>query len=59
MSDLKDAGETELNAAAIVEVLNRHRVRYVIIGAFAAIAQQARYQRLETSISRRKQARRT
>lgn len=31
----------ELNAAAIVAVLNRHRVEYVVIGAFAAIAQQA------------------
>jgi hypothetical protein len=41
VSDLQDAGEPELNAAAIVEVLNRHQVRYVIIGAFAAIAQQA------------------
>jgi hypothetical protein len=30
-----------LNAAAIVAALNRHQVRYVIIGAFAAIAQQA------------------
>jgi hypothetical protein len=41
VSDLEDAGEPELNAAAIVEILNRHQVRYVIIGAFAAIAQQA------------------
>lgn len=31
----------ELNAVAIVSVLNRHRVDYVVIGAFAAIAQQA------------------
>jgi hypothetical protein len=31
----------ELNATGIVSVLNRHGVRYVIIGAFAAIAQQA------------------
>ena len=30
-----------LNAAAIVDVLNRHGVRYVVIGAFAAIAQRA------------------
>jgi hypothetical protein len=30
-----------LNAAAIVEVLNRYGVRYVVIGAFAAIAQRA------------------
>ena len=29
------------DAAAIVAVFNRHRVRYVVIGAFAAIAQQA------------------
>jgi len=41
VSDLGDAGEPELNAAAIVEALNRNQVRYVIIGAFAAIAQQA------------------
>jgi hypothetical protein len=30
-----------LNAAAIVDVLNRHRVKFVVIGAFAAIAQHA------------------
>ena len=30
-----------LNAAAIVDVLNRHGVKYVVIGAFAAIAQSA------------------
>jgi hypothetical protein len=30
-----------LNPAAIAAALNRHQVRYVIIGAFAAIAQQA------------------
>ena len=30
-----------LNPAAIVAALNRHQVRYVVIGAFAAIAQQA------------------
>lgn len=41
MSELGAAGEPELNAAAIVAALNRHQVRYVIIGAFAAIAQQA------------------
>lgn len=42
MSDLEEAaGAPELNAAAIVAALNRHQVRYVIIGAFAAIAQQA------------------
>jgi hypothetical protein len=33
--------EPELDAAAIVGALNRHQVRYVVIGAFAAIAQQA------------------
>jgi hypothetical protein len=32
---------TELDALGIVSVLNGHGVRYVIIGAFAAIAQQA------------------
>lgn len=31
----------ELDAAVIVSVMNRHAVRYVVIGAFAAIAQQA------------------
>ena len=42
VSDQEEAaGEPELNAAAIVAALNRHQVRYVIIGAFAAIAQQA------------------
>jgi hypothetical protein len=30
-----------LNPAAIVAALNRHQVRFVVIGAFAAIAQQA------------------
>jgi hypothetical protein len=30
-----------LNAAAIVDVLNRHHVKFVVIGAFAAIAQRA------------------
>jgi hypothetical protein len=30
-----------LQVGAITEVLNRHGVRYVVIGAFAAIAQQA------------------
>lgn len=30
-----------LDAVAIVSVLNRHRVDYVVIGAFAALAQQA------------------
>ena len=41
MSDQEAAGEPELNAAAIAATLNRHQVRYVVIGAFAAIAQQA------------------
>lgn len=31
----------ELDAAVIVSVMNRHAVRYVVIGAFAAIAQHA------------------
>jgi len=34
-------GEPGLNPAAIVAALNRRQVRYVIIGAFAAIAQRA------------------
>jgi hypothetical protein len=38
---MEDAEEPELDAAAIIAALNRHRVRYVVIGAFAAIAQQA------------------
>jgi len=33
--------EPTLNAAAIVEILIRHGVHFVVIGAFAAIAQQA------------------
>ena len=41
MSGHEAAGEPELNAAAIVAALNRHQVRYVVIDAFAAIAQQA------------------
>ena len=41
MSSQESAGDPELDAAAIVAVLNRHQVRYVVIGAFAAIAQQA------------------
>ena len=50
VSEHEAAGEPELGAAAIVAALNRHQVRYIIIGAFAAIAQQApRYQRQETS----------
>jgi hypothetical protein len=41
VSKQEGAGEPELDAAAIVSALNRHQVRYVVIGAFAAIAQQA------------------
>jgi hypothetical protein len=41
LSGQDGAGEPSLNPAAIVAALNRHQVRYVIIGAFAAIAQQA------------------
>jgi hypothetical protein len=41
VSDEDSPGEPRLNPAAIVAALNRHEVRYVIIGAFAAIAQQA------------------
>lgn len=41
MSGQDSAGGLSLNPAAIVAALNRHQVRYVIIGAFAAIAQQA------------------
>lgn len=41
MAGAKGGGPPELDAVAIVTVLNRHRVRYVVIGAFAAIAQQA------------------
>lgn len=41
MSDQEDASKPELNAASIVATLNQHQVRYVVIGAFAAIAQQA------------------
>jgi hypothetical protein len=38
---MRDVEQPELDAVAIVSALNRHRVRYVVIGAFAAIAQQA------------------
>jgi hypothetical protein len=41
VSEHEAAGEPGPDAAAIVAALNRHQVRYVIIGAFAAIAQQA------------------
>ena len=36
-----EEGSPELHAAAIMEVLNRHNVAYVVIGAFAALAQKA------------------
>lgn len=41
MSGQETSDASRLNPAAIVAALNRHQVRYVIIGAFAAIAQQA------------------
>ena len=41
MSGQNRPGGPSLNPAAIVAALNRNKVRYVIIGAFAAIAQQA------------------
>lgn len=41
VSESVSTDSTALDAVAIVSVLNRHRVRYVVIGAFAAIAQQA------------------
>lgn len=41
MREQEGASEPELDAAAIVSALNRHQVRYVVIGVFAAIAQQA------------------
>ena len=41
MTEHVPAVEPELNAAAIVAVFNRHQVHYVVIGAFAAIAQKA------------------
>jgi hypothetical protein len=41
MSEPDQPGEPSFNPAAIVAALNRHQVRYVIIGAFAAIAQRA------------------
>jgi hypothetical protein len=37
----RSGSQPELNATAIIATLNRHAVRYVVIGAFAAIAQQA------------------
>ncbi len=41
MNSRSGAEPPALNAAGIISVLNRHQVRYVVIGAFAAIAQQA------------------
>jgi len=41
VSGQETSDASRLNPAAIVAALNRHQVRYVIIGAFAAIAQQA------------------
>ena len=41
MSEPQEPGESSFNPAAIVAALNRHEVRYVVIGAFAAIAQRA------------------
>jgi hypothetical protein len=41
VSEPKEPGRPHFNPAAIVTALNRQQVRYVIIGAFAAIAQQA------------------
>jgi hypothetical protein len=41
MASRDDPADPQLDATAIVSVLNRHRVDYVVIGAFAAIAQQA------------------
>jgi len=41
VSSQDESAGPSLNPAAIAESLNRHQVRYVIIGAFAAIAQQA------------------
>ncbi len=41
MSEPDQLREPSFNPAAIVAALNRHQVRYVIIGAFAAIAQRA------------------
>lgn len=41
MSNDGEPEAPELDPAAIVAALNRHQVRYIVIGAFAAIAQQA------------------
>lgn len=41
MTDESSADAPRLVAHAIVEILNRHRVDYVVVGAFAALAQRA------------------
>jgi hypothetical protein len=41
VSHRRPSDPLQLHATAILEVLNRHAVRYVVIGAFAVIAQQA------------------
>jgi len=41
VTDRGAIGARKLDAAAIVSILNKHGVKYVVIGAFAAIAQQA------------------
>jgi hypothetical protein len=41
VTDPDEPGEPSFHPAAIVAALNRHQVRYVVIGAFAAIAQRA------------------
>ena len=41
MSGPDEPAAPSFNPAAVVAALNRHHVRYVIIGAFAAMAQQA------------------
>jgi hypothetical protein len=41
MSQAEASDPSALNATAIVSTLNRHEVRFVVIGAFAAIAQGA------------------
>jgi hypothetical protein len=41
VTDSEPTGPGELDAAAIVAAFNKRGVRYVVIGAFAAIAQQA------------------
>jgi hypothetical protein len=38
---VSEPGPPSFRPAAIAAVLNRHQVRYIVIGAFAAIAQQA------------------